>query len=318
MDKISIIVPIYNKEKYLTRCISSVLSQTFTNIEVLLINDGSSDKSLDICKKYEKLDNRIIVFDKKNGGVSSARNCGIENASGKYLMFVDADDYLDSNSLNVLYSNIIDKPYLFGVNYQFIINDSIKKSKISESLLSFSSFINKVMTGDILGSSCLYLFEKSKINNLRFDTNLKYMEDSLFLIQYMVNNEIKYINYVDYLNSYYNYYINDGSCTNNSVNIINNIENYIKSLNCINLILNNEYLNEINKKKVLIIESEGRKLKNSDEYNLFINNSVICESVLNYNKSLFCLIFKTRNIYLLKIYYYFRNFLKIIFNIVRR
>ena len=95
MDKISIIVPIYNCEKYLKRCLESIINQTYNNLEIILLNDGSSDNSLKIIKEYKKKDNRIIVIDKKNTGVSDTRNIGIQKASGKYICFCDSDDVLE-------------------------------------------------------------------------------------------------------------------------------------------------------------------------------------------------------------------------------
>lgn len=101
--KISVIVPVYNVEKYLRRCIDSILAQTFTDFELLLIDDGSKDNSRDLCDGYAMKDERVRVFHKKNGGVSSARNLGLDNAKGEWVSFVDADDYLD----NCYYSNFL-------------------------------------------------------------------------------------------------------------------------------------------------------------------------------------------------------------------
>ena len=94
-EKISIIVPMYNAEKWLEKCVNSIIEQSYSNIEILLINDGSTDKTLEICKKIEKIDNRVRVIDKKNEGVSKTRNLGLENATGKYIKFVDSDDWLE-------------------------------------------------------------------------------------------------------------------------------------------------------------------------------------------------------------------------------
>lgn len=94
MSKISIIVPVFNAEKYLHRCVGSILNQTFKDFELLLINDGSKDKSGIICDEYAAKDSRVRVFHKENGGVSSARNLGLDNAKGDYIMFVDSDDYM--------------------------------------------------------------------------------------------------------------------------------------------------------------------------------------------------------------------------------
>ena len=102
--KISIIVPVYNAEKYLHRCIDSILNQTFIDFEVLLINDGSTDSSGVICDEYAKKDSRIKVFHKRNGGVSSARNIGVVNMTGEYCIHCDSDDYMEYNLLEEVYS----------------------------------------------------------------------------------------------------------------------------------------------------------------------------------------------------------------------
>ena len=104
---ISVIVPIYNSDKYLQRCIDSILSQDFEDFELLLIDDGSTDNSGDICDKYAEKDMRVRVFHKKNGGVSSARNLGIENAKGEWVVFIDSDDWVDITMLEKLYKNAV-------------------------------------------------------------------------------------------------------------------------------------------------------------------------------------------------------------------
>lgn len=101
---ISVIVPVYNVEKYLPRCIESILAQSFTDFEVLLIDDGSKDRSGDICDKYAEIDKRIRVFHKENGGVSSARNIGIEYAIGEYSIHIDPDDWVETTMLEELYN----------------------------------------------------------------------------------------------------------------------------------------------------------------------------------------------------------------------
>jgi len=107
-ELISIVVPIYNVEKYLKQCIESLLSQTYKNLEILLIDDGSTDKCPQICDEYEKKDKRIKVIHKKNGGLSDARNRGIEEAKGKYITFIDSDDYISENFVKKMYDSIIE------------------------------------------------------------------------------------------------------------------------------------------------------------------------------------------------------------------
>lgn len=99
---VSIIVPIYNAALDLVRCLESIKRQRYQNLEILLVNDGSSDSSLEICRMYARLDPRIIVIDKENSGVSGTRNAAIERATGKYLQFVDADDFLDINATRLM------------------------------------------------------------------------------------------------------------------------------------------------------------------------------------------------------------------------
>ncbi|HCJ56219.1 MAG TPA: hypothetical protein DHV55_01640, partial [Clostridiaceae bacterium] len=103
---ISIIVPIYNAERYLVGCIESILAQTYKNIQVILVNDGSTDNSLKICNLYKSLDSRVIVIDKLNEGVSATRNLGLQVAKGDYIGFVDSDDHIEKNMYEVLLNKI--------------------------------------------------------------------------------------------------------------------------------------------------------------------------------------------------------------------
>ena len=103
-ELISVIVPVYNVEKYLDKCIQSILGQTYSNIELLLIDDGSTDSSGAICDKYVTQDSRVRVFHKSNEGVSAARNWGLDNAKGEWIAFVDADDWIDSDMYERMYN----------------------------------------------------------------------------------------------------------------------------------------------------------------------------------------------------------------------
>ena len=106
MKKVSIIIPAYNAEKTIKKCLNSVCNQTYENIEIIIVNDGSTDNSLDICEEYEKKDDRIIIISKENGGLSDARNKGIDIAKGKYITFIDSDDYVDLEFISIMVSNI--------------------------------------------------------------------------------------------------------------------------------------------------------------------------------------------------------------------
>lgn len=101
-DLISVIIPIYNVEKYLDKCIETVINQTYSNLEIILVDDGSTDLSGKKCDEWKKKDKRIIVVHKENGGLSSARNAGIDIATGKYISFIDSDDFVESQIFEVL------------------------------------------------------------------------------------------------------------------------------------------------------------------------------------------------------------------------
>ena len=129
-DLITVAIPIYNVEKYLERCIKSIINQTYKNIEILLVNDGSPDNSKEIMEKYKENDKRIKCFYKKNGGLSDTRNYAINIASGKYICFIDGDDYIDNTFVEKLYNKIIeDKSDLAWCNFT-LVNDDGKYDEI--------------------------------------------------------------------------------------------------------------------------------------------------------------------------------------------
>ena len=199
MPEISIIVPIYKAEKYLRKCLESILKQTFTNFELLLIDDGSPDTSGSICDEYAKKDNRIKVYHKENGGVSSARNLGLENAKGKWIAFIDADDWVNQMYLEHL---------LEGKEYQFVVMGYKIKGEIfdeteyevfeKDNLYKyFERYVTTQIEGCVWGA--LLLSDIINKNSIKFDNNLSYGEDNLFLSLYYMNiSSICVLNYSDY------------------------------------------------------------------------------------------------------------------------
>lgn len=193
MPKVSVIVPVYNTEKYLARCIDSILAQTFTDFELILVDDGSTDNSGKICDEYAQKDSRIVVIHKENGGVSSARNKGIDVAQGDWISFVDSDDeYYNNHSLKFLYSNISD-------NTELVIGGYECCNEKSDITYQISNDIKEVLTPieglklyynpqyyNYLGYACIKLYNRKFIlkNDLKFDERLAYNEDGLFYIQY--------------------------------------------------------------------------------------------------------------------------------------
>lgn len=199
-DKISIIVPIYNAEITIKRCISSIVQQTYQNIEIILVNDGSNDNSLLICQKYAKKDSRIILIDKKNGGVSSARNLGITKASGKFIMFCDSDDWLKPDYCEEMLHFYLDNHLLmceierWEKNGEVVIDQSVGQKVYLEEI-SKSNFLAYRKEG--MGSPTNKLFKKSIIveNNITFPENLFLGEDLTFVISYLkcISGNIRYL-----------------------------------------------------------------------------------------------------------------------------
>ena len=133
MAEISIIVPVYQVEKYIRQCIDSILAQTFTDFELILVDDGSKDNSGKICDEYAEKDKRIRVIHKENDGLSDARNKGLDNASGNYFMFVDGDDYIAPNMAECLYKKISEaKADIAACNYRYIFESDGEKDFATE------------------------------------------------------------------------------------------------------------------------------------------------------------------------------------------
>lgn len=209
--KISIIVPVYNVEEYLSKCIESVLNQTYSAFELLLIDDGSHDKSAEICKKYATQDSRIRFFHKENGGVSSARNLGIEQACGDYIYFLDADDWLDTNIFSELMEFTSDYDI---IRHSFYDVFSINPLKIEKRKLKIAQNIDdyrrQVLSRQTILGVCGALFASSLFNKLKFDENISCGEDWLLLTQLIEKSRnVKIVPEAYY---YYNR-TNDSSCT---------------------------------------------------------------------------------------------------------
>src|SRR5690554_2572883 len=121
---LSVIIPIYNAEEFLVRCLNSVVNQTYQELEIILINDGSTDNSRSICEEYARIDSRILLLNKKNGGQSSARNAGLDIARGDYITFVDSDDYIDSDTYAVNMDYLIKNKHIEILQFPFRGNNN--------------------------------------------------------------------------------------------------------------------------------------------------------------------------------------------------
>lgn len=194
---VSIIVPVYNAEKYLNRCIDSILSQTMTDFELLLIDDGSKDNSGRICDEYATKDARVRVFHKPNGGVSSARNLGLDNAKGKWITFVDADDRCSCNYLEHLLSKVDDDTDLI-ISYAVICDSTGEKAEVyPEYRVNATNFERLFVDSDMHWHTSPWakLYRASIIyeNSLRFNEMMHIGEDADFLFSFMLITDKIYV-----------------------------------------------------------------------------------------------------------------------------
>lgn len=244
LPKISVIVPVYNSGKYLTECVNSILAQTYTNIEILLINDGSTDGSDLICDKLGESYENVKILHKSNGGASSARNKGLDIATGEYIMFVDSDDTINEDMLMDLYHvfcadecDIVAS--LLRPNKEFVDKAGIVEYDSSDAL-------EALFTRRIDCSQCTKLYKADLLTSVRFPEGVA-NEDVVFLSE--VYSKIKQLNYVK--KNYYYYRRNEVSVSHNVSNCVDMYEN-------------------IQKIKSLVADKESNVLKAFDVYQIYV------------------------------------------------
>lgn len=171
-ELISIVVPVYNVERYLEKCINSIIVQTYDNIEIILVNDGSIDDSASIIAHFEQLDSRIRSYSQDNGGLSAARNTGIDNANGRYIAFVDSDDYIHPRMIEILYNNLINTDSDISVCDLFWINEGEKTEEFIDNNITVYNGINvlrKMIRDDLISVVAWNkLYKREIFNNLRY------------------------------------------------------------------------------------------------------------------------------------------------------
>lgn len=225
--KISIIVPVYNTEKYLVKCLDSLIHQTFENIEIVCINDGSTDASLEILKNYELMDKRIKIIDQNNKGLSETRNVGVQNASANYIMFLDSDDWIDLDACEVVYktaikhkADIVMWSYIrefetkalpkkiFDKNDKFLVFEGKEAQMIQRRMVGLVDNELKIPENiDALVTAWGKIYRKDIIveNNVKFiDTKEIGTEDALFNLY-----TFGYAKKIVFLNEYFNHYRKD-------------------------------------------------------------------------------------------------------------
>ncbi len=180
MPVVSVIVPVYKAEKYISECIESILNQTFSDLELILVDDGSPDNSGAICDEYALRDNRIKVFHQKNGGVCAARNTGLEHIFGDYVFFVDSDDYIPLDAIETLYNDAINNNADLSIGCMYNDVSHEKKQDDLQIWTEKQGLINGLKDNPALYGCCSKLFKKELIENIRFEVGRRVHEDGYF------------------------------------------------------------------------------------------------------------------------------------------
>lgn len=210
---ISVILPIYNVEKYLPACMESIFAQTYHNLEIILVDDGSTDNCCGLCDEYAEKDKRVVVYHKKNGGLSDARNYGLEHARGEYITFVDSDDYVDDDYVEYLLS-LINKYHSrmsicqHRVRYN---NGSVKEmGSAGEEELTAQRCLERMLYHDVIDTSaCMKLYHKDLFSEVRYPVS-KIFEDTATTYKLMMQCEKIAVGY----ESKYNYVFHTNSIVN--------------------------------------------------------------------------------------------------------
>ena len=290
---VSVIVPVYNVEKYINRCIESILFQSYSNIEIILIDDGSTDNSGNICDLYKKKDKRIIVIHKKNGGLSDARNCGLKKMSGDYVMFVDSDDYIDANMISFLMNDMLINDSDISICSYYYINEhkkekpTFKQNKfVSKKPDLFYNLYNEY--SGITVSSCMKLYKSSIFKNLKFTKGVIH-EDEIIVLDIL-----KKINKISYnLEPLYYYELREGSITRKfdirKLDVLPYMDKrieYFKQIKCNQLVQMTEY-KKLNIQMVLLQDYYRYNSENSN----FTNIKMLKKEIKKVSKR--CIIYKS-------------------------
>ena len=233
-EKISVIVPVYNVEQYLERCVDSIINQTYTNLEIILVNDGSTDNSGKLCDELAKKDERIRVIHKENGGLSDARNRGIEEANSDLVGFIDSDDYIDNDMYEILLKNLNNTDADLSMCALYDVYNNTPEAQVTNKEtweLSSEQAIKMVMEAKILSVTAVNkLYRKSLFTDLKFEVG-KIAEDAFIMIKLLdkcekivATNEKKY---------YYVHRENSITTQKFSTKFLNVIEAYEQNSNII-------------------------------------------------------------------------------------
>ena len=259
--KVSIIIPAFNSEDFLERCVKSAINQTYDNIEIIIVDDGSTDETAKISKSLKESNDRIKYIFQENRGLPSARNTGMELATGNYYYFLDSDDTID----NDLIESLIKKQQqnvLVGSNFKNIFqNKTSEGNRTGE--YETDVFLEEIFADKKPSFVCGYLFDAKRCEKVSFDDKTRYYEDMLFLVRYLNTGIEKVLLLPD---KFYNYYQNPKSITLSSANITNKLKDIILATEKTNRETNDRFAEKNNNREIGLFEAilqraDEKKLK---------------------------------------------------------
>lgn len=307
-EKISIIVPVYNSQSTISKCINSLLRQTYENIEIILVDDGSCDHSLDICLFFKNFDKRIKVFNKQNGGVSSARNFGIEMATGKFIMFCDSDDWVENTWCETMINLYIPECLVMSGYYcHYQDKNQWIGEYIEDKVIPKEDYLLTKKYGGFAPWNKLFCLDKIKLNQIRFPDDITLGEDQLFVWRYLqcISGDIIYskkpLNHYSWpekqsltLNLPFDYYrqcerifleisadIDDGFVCSNDAKMSFYRDMYFQYERALRRIFQDTKLNEI--RKILLSTKVMRNIGYQTVFKLYPGNNKIKRFLCNYN-----------------------------------
>ena len=312
--KVSVIVPIYNNIKFLKRCVESIENQTYKNLEIILIDDGSTDGSSKLCDDLVVNDSRVHVYHNMNHGVSYSRNYGINKAHGDFIFFCDSDDYLDREIIQKLVFHF-QKNAICRTSYKKIFRKSTKT--IEPITCSKKQFIYNILNGKEDGYCWGYLFEKKVIRNLKFDENSSFMEDLEFLLRYVMQvDTVISVNE----NSYYNYIDNSNGISSAKNHCLKKIKDVQYTLSKIEqLLIENNYSDIhslIDNKRISMLNYLTQNMSHQEIAFIFKNDEIclllnrVKKNKLSIKNKVFVDVIRKKNLFLFDIYKMTRRVLK--------
>ncbi len=305
--KVSLIIPIYNADRYIERTIKSALHQSYKNLEIILVDDGSFDKSSAICKMYVDRYENIFYYYQKNKGVSSARNLGMEKSTGDYIIFLDADDLMGERVVEDLIKNYRNDA-LTSVQIKRVDSRGKERNVSRRTIYSERDIIHDIMTDKLQGFVWGFIFKKNMC--VEFDERINYCEDVVFILNYIIKNKIKCMIFLNKCESYYYYCWNGNSITNSKDNLLKRMQEIDVAMNIIKKMAKKNEIRLIDNREVELLESMMGYLNIEDVESIVKEICLPNYSGLSFRMRYFAYLYRSEQIKKIIFYYKMKDKMK--------